>query len=358
MPTHRFPLVVLVGLLAAGCKNDSSLAVVVDHGVGDVALVEGRVCDPERGTWLEGADVYMHLFDENGSHYNTLWDDTDADGRFQLVDVPIDGLQPVFVQYGAAVIDQFEITIPVGQTYVVLPDPVCGGGGAAMAVVTGDYDDFEVTLQDLGFGDFDLVNGQTGDELVQFLSSEAALGAYDAIFFGGGHLEEDIFYDTDGSDTDRNVDKVKAALQAYVNAGGKVVATDWSYDVVEAVWPGQVTFLGQDAVPDDAQRGETGTISARILDEALATTVGGERVELTYDLIEYPIIAAVDATTTTHLQGDAVWRDGEATYTETGSPLLVSFSTGAGTVWFSTFRFGANTEGDARAAVTWLLNRL
>ncbi|MCK6505148.1 hypothetical protein L6R53_17415 [Myxococcota bacterium] len=358
MTTHRIALVALVGLLAAGCKNDSTLAVVVDHGTGDVALVEGRVCDPDRGTWLEGADVYMHLFDANGSHYNTLWDETDADGRFQLVDVPVDGLQPVYVQYGAQVIDQFEITIPVGQTYVVLPDPVCGGGSASMAVVTGDYDDFEVTLEALGFGDFDLVNGQTGDELVQFLSSEAALAAYDVIFFGGGHLEEDVFYDTDGSDVDRNVDKVKGALLAYVQAGGKVVATDWSYDVVEAVWPDQITFLGQDNVPDDAQRGETGTVSARVMDESMATAVGVDRLDLTYDLIEYPVVASVDASTTTWLQGDVVWREGESTSTQAGSPLLVSFSSGAGSVWFSTFRFGANTEGDAKAAVTWLLNHL
>lgn len=358
MRTRDLGMVVVAGLWAAACKNDSSLAVVVDRGTGDTATVEGRVCDPERGTWLEGADVYMHLFDSEGVHYNTLWDDTDAEGRFQLVDVPVDGLQPVYVQYGAEVIDQFEIVVPPGQTYVTLPDPVCGSTGAAMAVVTGDYDDFETTLETLGFGDFDLVNGQTGDELVQFLSSEAGLAAYDVIFFGGGHLEEDVFYDTDGSDVDHDVAKVKAALQAYVEAGGKVVATDWSYDVVEAVWPTQVTFLGDDLTPDDAQRGETGPVTATIVDTAMAGSVGADEVDLSFDLIEYPLIASVDASTTIHLRGDVTWREGESTFTERDSAVLVSFPVGSGVVWFSTFRFGANTEGTAKAVVTYLLNSL
>lgn len=349
---------VLGGLWTSGCKNDSGLAVVVDKPDGDSVTVEGRVCDPERGTWLEGADVYMHLFDSEGSHYFTIWDETDSDGMFQLVDVPVDGLQPVYVQYGNAVIDQFEIEVAEGSTYVTLPDPDCGGGNASMAVVSGDYEDFDASLEDLGYGDFDLVNGQTGDELVQFLSSETALGGYDAIIFGGGHLEEDVFYDTDGSDVDRNVVKVRAALQAYVEAGGNIVVTDWSYDIVEAIWPDQITFLGDDRIPDDAQRGESSLVAANVVDADLESELGESQVSISYDLIEFPLIEDVDASTTVYLRGEVSWREGEATHSETGSPLLVSFSAGSGSVWLSTFRFSANTETTGKSVIRSLLNGL
>jgi len=70
-----------------------------------------------------------------------------------------------------------------------------------------------------------IVNGQYGDELLQFLTSPT-LSAFDVIFFAGGHLEEDLFYDTDGSDVDGNVDTVKDNLKAYVKAGGIIYASD------------------------------------------------------------------------------------------------------------------------------------
>lgn len=349
---------ILGALLAAGCKNDSGLARVVDPGTGDLVVIEGRVCDPERGTWLEGATVYMHLFTEDGTHYDTKMDETDATGSFQLTDIPVNGLQPIYVQYGNEVIDQFQVNVPEGATYVTLPDPDCGGGEAAFAVVSGDYDDFAATLQELGFGDFDLINGLTGDELVQFLSSEAGLNGYDAIFFGGGHLEEDVIYDSDGSGSTKQVEAVKAAVRAYVEGGGIIVATDWSYDLIEAIWPEKVEFLGEDTIPDDAQRGETGTVNANVADSAMATAIGTSEVEISLDLIEWPLIESADPSTTVHLLADVRYRSGEVTQDLAASPLLVSFQAGSGTVWFSSFRFGANTETTGKKVVRNLLDSL
>ncbi len=357
MRTSLLP-VLAFGLLSIACKNDSGLNVVVPKHVGDTAIIEGRVCDPARGVWLEGADVYMHLFDTEGNLYYTVQDETDVEGRFQLVDVPMDGMQPIFVQYGNQVIDQFEVEAAAGQSVIILPDPVCAGVSGRMAVVKGDYDDFAETLTALGFSDYVEINGQTGDELVQFLSNTKSMGAFDVIFFGGGHIEEDIFHDSDGSDTTGQVAAVQAAILEYVNAGGKIVASDWSYDVIESVWPERLTFAGDDLVPDDAQRGESGTVRADVVDGTMAASVGAERVDVSFDLIEFPIIEGTDSRVTTYLSGRASWRVGETTGSTADSPLLVSFSHGDGVVWFSTFRFGSNLETSAEPVILTLLNSL
>lgn len=353
-----FTTCALFGLWTAGCKSDNSLAVVVDRGTGDTLTIEGRVCDPDRGTWLEGAEVYMHLFDGDGTLYQTISDESDADGIYQLVDVPVDGVQPIYIQYGNQVIDQFEVQVPEGSAYVTLPDPECGGTDAALAVVSGDYEDFDTTLQAMGIGNFDIINGQTGDELIQFLTNDTALSAYQAIIFGGGHLEEDVFYDTNGSDVDDKVSLVRAALKAYIQGGGTIIVTDWSYDIVESIWPDQVNFLGDDTVPDDAQRGDAGLVVADVVDADLKATVGNSQVNVDYDLIEFPLVESVDASTTVYLRGDVAWRDGESSYVQSSSPLLVSFTDGSGTVWLSTFRFSANTDTTAKSVVRSLLNGL
>lgn len=347
----------VAGLALVACKNDSGFTALPPDNGGDLVLVEGRVCDPDRGTWLEGATVYMHLFDDQGAHYNTIQDESDADGNYQLVDVPIERLGPVYVQYGSQVIDQFQIEAPVGASIIQVPEPDCGGGDAAMAVVTGDYDEFDILLQDMGFGSFDLINGQTGEELVQFLTSEAAITSYDVIFFGGGHLEEDVFYDVDGSDVDGDVVAVNESLKAYVEAGGTIVATDWSYDVIESIWPEKVEFLGDDLVPDAAQSGETGMVEATVSNPDMAADAG-DSVNVLFDLIEWPVIEGVGDGVRVYVRGDVTYREGQDTLSLSDKPILVGFDAGAGTVWLSTFRFQANTDTSSKTVVRSVLNSL
>lgn len=350
-------MIAAAGLAVAACKNDSGFTALPPDNGGDLVLVEGRVCDPDRGTWLEGATVYMHLFDDQGAHYNTIQDESDAEGRYQLVDVPYNRLGPIYVQYGSAVIDQFQVEAPLGASVIEVPEPDCGGGDAAMAVVTGDYDEFDILLQEMGFGSFDLINGQTGEELVQFLTSDAAVASYDVVFFGGGHLEEDVFYDTDGSDVDGDVPAVLASLKSYVEGGGTIVATDWSYDVIESIWPDKIEFLGDDLVPDAAQSGETGLIEATVSDATMAADAG-ESVNVLFDLIEWPVIERVGDGVTVYVRGDVSYREGQETRALPDKPLLVGFQAGAGQVWLSTFRFQANTDTSGKAVVRNVLNAL
>ena len=113
------------------------------------------------------------------------------------------------------------------------------------------------TLRELlprfGIGDFEIINGQTGADLLQFLGSAENMSVYDMVFFDGGHLEEDVIYDTDGSDSAGNVAQVHAALESYVSQGGTLYVTDWSYDVVERIWPDYIDFL---TIPPQMMRSE------------------------------------------------------------------------------------------------------
>ncbi|RME23283.1 MAG: hypothetical protein D6798_13845 [Deltaproteobacteria bacterium] len=351
-------ITVAAGIALAACKNDSTLGRVTSTGDADLVTIEGRVCDPDRGTWLEGATVYMNLFTEDGVFYDTRMDETDADGVFQLTDIPVSGIQPIYVQYGNKVIDQYQVEAPAGDTFITLPDPDCGGGDAAFAVVSGDYDDLAAALQTFGYGDFDVINGLTGEELVQFLSSEAAMAGYDAILFGGGHLEEDVIYDTDGTDVAGNVPAVREAIRNYVDGGGTIVVTDWSYDIAEQVWPEAVDFLGDDTEPDAAQKGETGTVTAAVVDATMAGTVGRDEVEVAFDMFEFPVIESAGEGSTVILRGDVQWREGQQVHTLSDKPLLVRFPSGSGTVWVSTFRFGPNSDTSAKPVVRALLDSL
>ncbi len=333
----------MIALLLLAC-NDQSLHQVPDVQPGDLGSIAGRVCDPATSTWLEGALVYTNLFDENGAVYATAADRTDAEGRWQLTDLRA-GSYDITVQAGNAILELFTVELEEGED-LVLPDPPCfEETEAAVAVVTGDYDDFAGVAGALGLPSYVEVDGQDAGEIVDFLTNPDELAAFDVVFFDGGHLEDGVIYSTQGADP--TVDAVIANLQDYVAQGGIVVASDWSYDVVERAWPDAVDFLGDDTVPDDAQRGEPGPVQAEVVDSGLAAQLGISTVDLLYDLSVWPVIESVGAGTNVHLRADATWREGFDLYTTPDSPMLVSFGSGKGTVILSTYRNAANADTDA-----------
>lgn len=345
----------LLWLLPAlvACKNESEIHVITDVGEGDGISISGWVCDYDRNTWLEGALVYTHVFTPEGVLAMTVQATTDAEGLWVLPDLYENSDYTVYIQSGSTILDMFDVHI--GTESVVLDEPDCGGGDLKVAVISGDYDEFTVVLDALGISSYDEVNGQTGEELVQFLSDAEHMAVYDVIFFDGGHLEEDIFYDTDGSDTAGETTLVKDTLRAYVEAGGLVVASDWAYDVVEQTWPQRIDFLGDDRVPDEAQKGEPATVTATVADADLVDHLGAGSMTVLYDLDVWPPIEAVDDKVTVHVTGDVSWRQGDSSASLSGVPLLVSFRSSAGAVIFNTWRNVANADGDPMKAVKYLV---
>jgi hypothetical protein len=343
-------------LFLLACTPDQTFHIVDDAYDGDDSTITGRVCNPVTSTWVEGAQVYTHLIDDEGVLYDTARTTSDEAGWWALTGLPTDSVYTIYVQYGSEMIDIIEVDLPQFGGADIEP-PSCSGGGGDIVVISGDYDEFDKVLEATGNPDYDLVNGQTGEELVDFLSDVENLNQYEKVFFTGGHLEEDIFYDTDGDGDPTVIYGVQDSIRAYVEGGGKLYVTDWSYDVIEAVWPDHIDFLGDDLVPDAAQKGEPGQIISHVNDQDMGDAVGAD-VAILYDLIEWPLIESVHPDVKVHIDGHAQWRDGFDLYTVPDSPMLVSFEAGGGQVVFTSFRHTAQAKGSGLPIVDYIINDL
>jgi hypothetical protein len=349
-----------LGFIATGlavlvaCSNENKLVEGSGYSLGDETTLSGRVCDPARNTWLAGATVYTNIIN-NGKLIDTRQAVTDADGKWT-----IDGLYAglpytVYVQYGNTTLDMFDVTLTAGMQ---LDDPVCGGGGGSkIAVVTGEYDDVAEVLRNLGYSDVDVVNGITGDEIVQFFQEEEHLQTYDVVLIDGGSIEEDVFYDTDNSDTAGHVLNVKDAIRQYVGQGGKLICTDWAYDVIERTWPARVDFFGDDDIPEVAQQGAPGKIDATVVDETMASNLGTDAVETKFGVDVWPIMLSTDENVTVYLRGTAPYINGMTSGEIEDAPLLIGFHQGDGDVFYSSFILEDNQEGKMSEIVKNIIDR-
>jgi hypothetical protein len=152
----------------------------------------------------------------------------------------------------------------------------------AMAVTRGYYDEIENVLAKLGFGsydeygildtslpyDFDLYDDFLSDS--SFLASEEdtattedllsdpdLLGSYDIIFLNCGNADETLY----ATYADN--------LSTYVDDGGIVYATDWSYQSVEQPYSDLIEFVGDDTNPTAAKVGTGGITTDATVEEGL-----------------------------------------------------------------------------------------
>jgi hypothetical protein len=242
---------------------------------------------------------------------------------------------------------EFDVTLPadVGQTH-------CAGPGTRVAIVVSPdradpyRDNLEQAFTDLGLpvrrnelgvivnaaGVVDLVNGRslvnTGDPATTtwtdvFLANPANLTPYDMIFFASG-LASDRLAKT-GSDcpafppasfstacaSDPGA-KGLANLDAYLDGGGAVYVSDWSYELIRLQFFQFINFGGNDfsGLADmPASLGADGwgamcgavpqTPTAKIMDENLGLILGGGTAPIRYaDGFSY--WTTVDSLTTQH----------------------------------------------------------
>ncbi len=350
----RLTLAASILLSLVACKNENEFTEWVDDPFADGGKIEGRVCNAETGTWYEGVTVYTHLYDENGVVWDTRITESDEDGWWALDPLQGDREYDIYYQVGNEIIEQFMIGMPKNKD-VMIEEPDCFTAvDFKAAVVTGDYDDFGVLFETLGITDYLEVNGQTGDEMVDFLTDLDAMSEYAVVFFDGGHLEEGIFYDSSGA-VNPTVDLVLATLQSYVQQGGTVYASDWAYDVVERAWPQAIDFMGDDLVPDAGQVGEADVVVGTVLDSGMESAIGTGEMAVTYDMFVWPVILDLGPGTTAYLVGDAPYTMDQQEQTAPNSPLMVGFDDGEGRVVFSTWRSRANAGGEHLKAMRYVL---
>lgn len=388
--------IIIGSLMAAvfGC-SDTKLRVTEESEAGLApGSVLGRVCDPSGRTWLPDALAYTHIIDDAGKLYDTRTAYTDRDGYFLLDNLPAEHDYVIYVQYGGEELSQEKVFIEDSQE-IELEEPDCFDPlELDVAVITGDYDDFQEVLDNMGFANYELIDGLHTDEMTAFLLDLDAMLQYDIIFFNGGHVEEGIIYPSDavdvidGDETDDedfgddtggggddtggggddtgdepstplyDYEQIAQNIRDYVTAGGAVYASDWAYDVVEIAWPEAINFVGADEVPNSAQLGEYGLINAAVSDEALAEWLGKDHIKIEYDLPVWPAIEGAASTVSVHLTGAIDYREGTNVYTLTAVPLLASFTSGDGKVAIATFRVAKNADADVMLTLQYMMYSL
>jgi hypothetical protein len=293
---------------------------------------------------------------------------SDRDGFWLLEDLPGELTYEVFVQHGSEILFDEEIYVPSGKT-VQLSEPDCFDPlELKVAVITGDYDDFQLVIEQMGFENYTVYDGLvTGnnvcdvceDNLLNFLLAPDDMAQFDIIMFNGGHIEEDIVYDIDDGNAG-DADAIMGNIVAYVQGGGTIYASDWAYDEIEIGWPARIDFLGKDALPNDAEIGTPQTVAATISDSALAEWLGADdgRIDIEYDLSTWPAVTSVDASVSVHLQGDVDVQLGPVSDTVPASPLLVSFTDGDGKVVYTSFRVAANASSDMLLTLQYIMYSL
>jgi hypothetical protein len=297
-----------------------------NDGDGDTLPVDGagglsgRICSPAGNTWVANARVWVEMGD--GTIYETF---TDADGYFTLNNLP-PGIHTVYVQKGSFStsfdVEVFEDFITEMATEECLDDDI------AVAVLTGDYDTIEHFLTTLGIS-HDLYAGVYDDEYINFLRDPAKMSDYDIIF---------INCNTDSSGWSYG-NEIGANLRNFIQDGGSVYASDYSYWFIEKAVPNANEFPGDDASPGSAWgEGDSGYVyGADIVSPDLQAALGKTTVDLNYDTVWVPI----DSTTgSTLIQGTyPTWLG------STFGPLVTQYDNG-GTALYTSFHNEAQATAD------------
>jgi len=320
---------------------------VVPENAGAVA---GRVCAPDGETWLSGADVFIELAD--GTRVQVT---TDGDGRYNLAGVPA-GRHTLHVVKGSFT-SESQVDVFADQT-TTIPEGECAieAVNLRVAVVTGNFDHVQdvlttigvqpdrITLYESSFGGF----STWVDELVL---APGVLEQYDIVFLNCG-LADTKFFGRFRSQP--AIDR----LRQFVADGGSVYSSDYAYNIVEAVWPDFIDFLGDEA-PDAAKFGFTPfDITANITDASMALALGQNTMALHYP---YPgsngwvVMESVSPQTTVYVRADAeTYENG----TLTNVPHTVAFRPGAGRVLFTSFHQEPGINPDMQRILQLLMFEL
>ena len=218
-------------------------------------------------------------------------------------------------------------------------DLVGGDEVPRMTVVKGGYDEIEASLAKLGIDPsaLDMVESPLiGQAAKAFLTDAKKVNGRHIIFLPCGD------YTQPSPNVDLSTDPtIQANLRAFVEAGGRVYATDWHYDFIARTFPGFVNFQGASNTACSGCGKIPYTANAKVEDPSLAAWMQGQGLGQ-FDLQKnYTGIASVQPTSVTTSSGTKmvtpkVWVSGSVNGGPV-KPATVSFEYGCGRVLFSTY---------------------
>ncbi|MEZ5337298.1 MAG: Ig-like domain-containing protein [bacterium] len=356
----------------AGNTTTRTYGITVNNGggAGATGTVTGSVLAPNGVDPISQALIY--LFDSGQPGNQGTSDESEPDGSFSLGGIPV-GTQTFVLRKGIFE-ETFSFNVQEGSN--VLPSGLTtldAADAGEMLVVTGQYDVIENVLAKLGLGQvdasgnlipgteiFQLVDGAgklddaTYDDFDELFIDSTGYSSYRTIFLNcGNDFEAEFFADADAANN----------LRDWVEAGGRLYCTDWSYDFAEQLWPEMVSFentagsgdgLGSTpGLANEAQLGASqGEVQADIEDAFLLSWLNGRgaanpdnTLDVTDWLPAWSVIHSVDPAV-------KVWVSGTVSFgfpsTTQERPLTISFEAGSGNVLFSSY----HTEENASSALT------
>ena len=222
-----------------------------------------------------------------------------------------------------------------------------------VAVVTSDFDRVEEVLEKLGipFTLYDgFIQGPSSEATLQdqyvtslqpvevLLESAERLNRYDVLFVNCGARGTGTIDPVTQEVHDALLDdeEVIENLYRFVQNGGHLVVSDWSYTLLEAVFPREIDFQGDDSIPGAANLGGSTVLEAWIIDPVLQERVQSSLVTIPFPLSGWAL----------PILGEGIWIEADAPVPnlENGSvgvapstPLLLHFALGQGSITFTAF---------------------
>jgi hypothetical protein len=341
-------LVLSTGLfVASGCADCSgeNLDQIPEPG-----QISGRICDPGEAKGIWGADVYV-LTSEDGSE--RIGTTTNADGSFLLEDIP-EGTYTVYVERGSfsTTVEGVEVleenTTALNEDDCVEPDQV------TMSVYEG-HDEVEKVLERLGYNDFALHptyhHGSDRDDDTESWLKEA-FSVYEN--FSDNNI---LFINCAAHEwavekmNEDELETVLNNLRRFIEEGGSIYLSDWSYDLLELLYPDAVNWLGDDNIQNDAENGVAQEFVGSVIDQGMAAT-GLDRVLLRFEQSRIAIPLELGNGTRMMIRADVmVEQNGEEELFEEVPVLLEHRPLNidparAGRVIYTTFHNGNNNTQD------------
>lgn len=332
----------------------------------DYCRVTGRVCTSETPVgWLPDARVTAQLLNPDGTLASPAVHEaqdeyTDADGRYELFLQP-QGKWKVQVQKGNF-LSQTTVDCVVNEVKDIPEGTQCvSASQCRFLVAQGIFDRVESVLARVGVpaNRIDVVNGNppnlNDDWAFQAFGTATSLDGYCGVFFNCG-IDESAFAGP------RQNPVVLDHLRAFVERGGTIYASDQSYDVVEALYPGKVDWFRNDALASDAEYGLPGEITANVTEDGLRTYLqstqpGQNSVTIKFNYQSWAIMQTLDPDVQVYLRAPVqACADGEAcgsSVTLPDTPLTVRYPVGSqgGQVIFTSFHVEAMSVDDGGAGM-------
>jgi hypothetical protein len=289
MFARRFSTVLQLGLLAlplflTNCNCDvEGLAEIPEPG-----SITGRLCDPGQGEGIAGAKVWVEV-DYGGGVVDTIATETDENGDFELKGLPA-GTYTVEFKRGSFTTEVEEVTVEEEMVTEIEGGQCIAAEDVVLTVYSG-HDSVQDVLNRLGYFNFNVVethhrssdrDDNTPSWLVEHFADYEAFSFNDILFINCGAHE--WAFESGGVANSGDLSLAMNNLRRFVEEGGSIYLSDWSYDLLEALYPNAVDWLGDDATHNDAEKGLAQDFLGRVQDAEMAASLGESEVNLKYEL--------------------------------------------------------------------------